>query len=96
VWHDLPQPPQFAASDVVSLHVPLHDDCPEGHTHLPDLHVSPPLHVTPHPPQLFTSVVRFVQTPVQKVRPLEHDAWQTPATHMTPVGHACPHAPQFF
>jgi hypothetical protein len=35
----------------VLVQVPLHRVWPDGHWHVPDWHVSPPVHVLPHVPQ---------------------------------------------
>jgi len=49
----------------------------------------------PHAPQLPLSVVRSRQTPLQLVKPAEHDVVHLLALQMRPGGHTVPHAPQF-
>jgi hypothetical protein len=96
-WHGVPHAPQFAASDEVSLHAPLHDSLPNGHVHLPPRHVMPLLHAALHPPQLFVFVVTSTQMPLQNVMlGSEQLSWQRPPAQRAPVGHANPHRPQFF
>ena len=72
--HGAPHWPQFAPSEPVSEHFPLHEIFPSGHWHTPSLHVAPLSHATPHPPQLFGSVLRSMQTPAQNVRPFWHES----------------------
>ena len=49
----------------------------------------------PHAPQLPLSVVRSRQTPLQSVRPAEHDVVHVLALQMRPGAQIVPHAPQF-
>ena len=51
-------------------------------------------HVTPHPPQLFTSVERAAHVPEQLVSPVPQENVQAPPTHARPLAHALPHEPQ--
>jgi hypothetical protein len=60
------QSPQLAASDVTSMHAPLHSFSPAfGHVQAPLTHVWPPGHAAPHAPQLLTSVDVFTQAEPQ-------------------------------
>jgi hypothetical protein len=96
VWHGAPHAPQFAGSDLRSLHVPLQSCCAVGHTHPPSLHVMVELHATPQPPQFWTLLVVSTQSPAQNVSPgCEHESVHTPCTHSAPSGHWWPQKPQF-
>jgi hypothetical protein len=89
----LPQPPQFALSDAVFTHEPLHDVWPTPHwAHRPPLHVCDAPHALPHAPQCFGSFVRSTHVPPQSVSPLGHV--HAPAAQTCPTVHAVPHAPQ--
>lgn len=48
----------------------------------------------PQAPQLFTSLPRLVQVPLQAVCPAGQVVWHAPFEHCMPPGHALPHAPQ--
>jgi hypothetical protein len=68
------------------------------------MHVSPLAHTTPHPPQLFTSLVvlrhplgQQVVPPVQAGPPLQLvGTLHAPDTHVSPAAQGMPHPPQFF
>jgi hypothetical protein len=66
VVHALPQPPQFAESEVVSTHavLPLHWTRPVVHAQLPLWQVLSLEHAFPHDPQLALSVVGVMQVPL--------------------------------
>jgi hypothetical protein len=65
----LPQAPQLAGLLVVLVHTGgmPHSLVLAGHAHDPLVQVRPPVHATPHPPQLFASVLVSTQAPVQLV-----------------------------
>jgi len=48
----VPHAPQCAASLAVATQTPLHSCSSTGHAHFPFVHDVPPVHVTPHAPQL--------------------------------------------
>lgn len=52
----------------------------KGHLHAPDVHTCDPLHVTPHPPQLLSSVWKSWQTP-------PHEVWPAMGQRHAPVEH---------
>jgi hypothetical protein len=62
---------------------------------LPFAHVVPPLHPTPHAPQLFESVFSLTHAPAQDVRPPLQFARHLPLEHTSPAGHAVPQVPQW-
>ncbi len=89
------QPPQFARSLVVSTHTPLQSSVPFGHSHLPALHVMPPLHAMSQPPQFAPSVCVSTQDAPHFVRFASHVALQSPFEQTWPALHATAvHAPQ--
>jgi len=51
-WHGCPQAPQFAASEFVSVHLPLHSVLPGAQAQFPWMHVIVAMHALPQPPQL--------------------------------------------
>lgn len=67
-------------------------------TQKPILHRPPPDpaggQTFPHAPQLFASVWRSVQTPLQKVSPGWHTVVHTPATHVWVLVQVLPQVPQ--
>ena len=92
--HALPHALQFAASDVVSLHLLAQHVLATSHaipqapqlalsllvsTHLPLQHALPAVHAVPHPPQLAASFLVSTHLPAQ---------------HASVAPHAFPHAPQ--
>jgi hypothetical protein len=96
LWHGAPHAPQFAGSELRSVHAPLHSFCPGGHTQPPSAHVMVELHATPHPPQLLVLLATSTQSPLQYVRVGSlHDSVHMLAMHSAPCGHWCPHDPQF-
>jgi hypothetical protein len=50
-----------------------HITWPDGQPHEPLLQLWPTAHLVPHALQLFESVLRFTQLPLQFIVPLEHD-----------------------
>jgi hypothetical protein len=50
--HEVPQ----LLTDVLLEHVPLQSCCPDGQPQTPPVHVLPPVHLVPQPPQLFASL----------------------------------------
>jgi hypothetical protein len=93
------------------VHIPPLHPYPGGQSELrtqlieqcPLWHVAPPWHakVEPQPPQLFLSLVKSTQAPLQRLKPLLHASVQAPDAHAawafaTLVVHVLPHWPQFF
>ena len=66
--HDVPQEP----IDVLPSQAPLQEWVPLGHAHAPFWQAAPPLHVTPHLPQLFGSFCTSMQAPPQFAYPVLH------------------------
>jgi hypothetical protein len=67
----LPHAPQFSASVCVFTQPLAHAvGVLPVHVQLLDTHVRPPVHVMPHPPQLFGSVARLRHTPPQLFVPV--------------------------
>jgi hypothetical protein len=60
----VPHVPQLFGSLVVSVHVPLHDIIPAGHTHDPPTQTRPAAHACAHVPQFAALVCVFVSHPV--------------------------------
>jgi hypothetical protein len=89
--HFSPQAPQFDGSALVSTHEPQ-SVCAAGHWQLPATHVFPPVHATPHAPQLPSELPRSTQLVPQAEVPAGQA--QTPSEQSFPLGHACPHPPQ--
>ena len=56
--------PQFFGS-LLDTHVAAHKCVPDGHTHAPPLHTSPPVQAEPQALQLFGSLVVSTQEPLQ-------------------------------
>lgn len=54
--HVVPHIPQFFGSTVVSVQTPPHSVSWVGHAQLPAAQYSPPVQITPHPPQFDESV----------------------------------------
>jgi hypothetical protein len=65
---------------------------PQPATQLPFVHVVPPAHRTPHPPQLLLSISGFAQIGPQRSAPGAQAHW--PPTQLAPAGHCVPHALQ--
>jgi hypothetical protein len=60
--HECPQLPQWKKSFVRSLQIPLHDVSPGRQAQFPAWQVIPqPVHISPHWPQLKSSVRRSAQ-----------------------------------
>ena len=89
----VPQPPQFAGSVLVSVHVPVQTVRPVPHVHALATHLPAP-HDFPHVPQLSGSVVLSVQSPAHASGALAGQP-HTLALHVAPLGQILPHAPQF-
>jgi hypothetical protein len=86
--HAAPHDPQFAASAWRLAHEPPQFVEPDGHAHLPPVHVADWTQETPQPPQLFVSVRVSTHAPAQNVRlGNEQESWHTPWTHEAPEGH---------
>jgi hypothetical protein len=84
--------PQWCMSVDVLTQLPLQLVWPEGHWHAPPTHTSPVGQLVPQVLQLFGSVWRFVQVPVQSLVPVAQaqlELWQ-----LLPPVHLAPHAPQ--
>ncbi len=67
----LPQPPQFVASVIVSVHTPAQRVWPAvlqgvSAAHVPPEHVWPEGHALPHAPQFIASVSTSMQVPPQR------------------------------
>jgi hypothetical protein len=92
----VPQAPQLVGSRRRSTQTPLHRSWPAGHWHLPEPQNEPPVHRTPHPPQLSLLDWTSTQAPPQAVRPAEHAARHLPDTHAgVPAAQAALQAPQW-
>ena len=90
----MPQSPQLALSEVMSLHEPLHDFWPVGHAQTPARHSSPlPMHGLRQLPHETTAWVRSTQNTLQKVIPAGQTHW--PAWQLPPGPHWFPQTPQF-
>jgi hypothetical protein len=84
----VPHLPQFAGSACRLAQEPPQFVVPEGHEHLPAVHVADWTQATPHPPQLVVSVLVSTHAPAQNVRVGdEQESWHTPPAHAAPVGH---------
>jgi hypothetical protein len=77
------------------------EHCEAAHVQTPPLHGTLLLQVCgePHPPQLFLSVSKLTQAPLQALKPASHVNVHALPTHAavalgTVVEHACPHVPQ--
>jgi hypothetical protein len=57
-------------------------------------HAMPPVHATPHAPQLLVSLVRFTQAPEQSVSPVPHVLAQPPWLQTCVAVHAVVQFPQ--
>ncbi len=91
----MPQAPQFAGSDVMSVQVPAQRLCPTPHWHSPAMQCSPPVHAAPQAPQCASLLRRSTHAPVHTVSPGEHPvAVHVPVEHTSPVAHRLPQAPQ--
>ena len=64
--------------------------------HAPPMHIAPPVHVTPHPPQFVGLRVTSTQPLAQDIVPMGHVVLHAPALHTWPAAHVVPHAPQCF
>jgi hypothetical protein len=105
--HALPQVPQFFASKLVFVQVPLQFDSVERQQR-PDLHALPICvsQVVPHAPQFASSVFVSTHAPEHAVLPMGHTTAQVPLTHSHvpppcdaaafPPPQIVPHAPQWF
>jgi hypothetical protein len=69
---DWPQVPQLELSPFTSVHVPLHDVCPAGHSQFPLAQIKPSAQALPQAPQFLGSVCVLRQEPLQLVRPPPH------------------------
>src|SRR5262249_51880177 len=91
--HELPaaqatsHEPQCATSDWMSMQDVPHFLVGDGHpsVHEPAEHTSPPMHGTPHPPQLAPSVFVSTHSPLQRVRSFGHDGAPPPPPPEVPV-----------
>ena len=92
VPQERPHPPQFAGSDVGSVHVPPPPPkppppqtmSPVGQLHTPLTQLAPLAHLRPHAPQLFGSVARTAHPPPgHATAPVPHV--QTPAAQEPPA-----------
>jgi hypothetical protein len=95
--HFVPHAPQLAGLLVVLVHT---GGIPQfivlgGQAQTPMLHTAPPVQASPHPPQLFTSVIVSTQAPVQFVVPAGHIVVHIPAQTCGAV-HMMVHIPQFW
>ena len=94
--HLMPQPPQFAASLVVSMQTPLQSCLPAGHRQLPPLQLVPPEQTLPHAPQLvpsdFTSTHALPHCVVLGGHVVTHE----PEEQSCPFLQAKPQLPQLF
>ena len=93
--HVVPHAPQFFGSVFVSTQVPLHTDCPVGHTHWLLVQEAPVAHAVVQLPQC--AVLAVMSTHWLFVphgpRPAAH--WHAPIQHDWSLGHAWPQLPQF-
>lgn len=64
----IPQPPQWRGSLAISTHI-VPQRTPLRQPHTPPVQVMPPLHVTPHAPQLSALTLRSTQAPPQGTAP---------------------------
>jgi len=86
--HTEPHDPQFCASAWRFAQAPPQFDVPDGHAHLPPLHVADMTQATPQPPQLFVSVLVSTHVPAQNVRVAGMQvSWHTPPMHEAPAWH---------
>lgn len=90
--HALPQPPQFAGSDFVSVQVVPQTSVPFGQTQ-PPAQSAPVGHFVSHPPQWFTLDWVSTQAPPQNVRLLPHE--HVPPEQALPAGHLTAQLPQW-
>ena len=89
-WQQL-LPQQISAPGQV-MQLPLTQVCvPSGHRQLPPEQVLPPVHVTPHAPQLLF-VFRYTHAPPQAVWPLGQT--HLPLKQVAPLGQTLPQVPQ--
>jgi len=79
---------------MVFTHNPEHSMVGAVHTHAPATQVLPPLHASPHPPQLALSLCVSTQLPAQSVVAPGQLAIHADAPHTWPVAHIIMHAPQ--
>ncbi len=63
----VPQAPQFARSEVRSLHTPEQAVWPEGQPQVPETQEVPPVHLVPQVPQLRESDLTSTQDPLHSV-----------------------------
>jgi hypothetical protein len=70
--HAVPQPPQLAASVVVSVQPAAQAARPFWHPHVPLTHALPTTQVAPQAPQCAASDVRFTHAPPHWVWPSGH------------------------
>jgi hypothetical protein len=104
--HRLPQPPQFAPSELRSAQTPgpppipipppMHAISPVGQLHVPPEQVAPLGHTLPQPPQsrLFVCVSTHAPAMPHDVSPVGHPVVQLPPTHWLPGPQRFPHIPQ--
>jgi len=86
--HTAPHVPQFCASAWRFAQDPPQFVVPDGHAHLPALHVADMTQATPQPPQLFVSVFVSTHVPAQNVMVAgTQESWHTPLMHEAPAGH---------
>lgn len=91
----LPHCPQFIASALVSVQVPLQFASGTLQLQLPVTHSSSASHWLPHWPQLRRSDVMSMQRPLHDAWPLGHEAVHMPFWQMAPAAQVRPHEPQF-
>jgi hypothetical protein len=87
------QAPQCWALSMVFTHRPPQSVKPMGQLQAPFVQRVPPVHTTPHEPQLLLSELVLVHWPPHEVKPLQL-CTQLPPMHDCPEGQALPHIPQ--
>jgi hypothetical protein len=90
-----PQPPQFRASEEVSVHVPPQSERGRLQLQAPAMHSSSASHAVPQAPQLSRSADTSMQRPLQNDWPPGHPWEHAPAWQTAPAWHARPQPPQF-
>jgi hypothetical protein len=92
--HTVPQPPQFAASEVGSMQAPLHNVWPVAQcdAHAPLEHTCPVVHGVPHAPQWTGLDWSSTQRVSHSVSPVEHP--HTPDVQISLNVHMTPQPPQ--
>jgi hypothetical protein len=102
--HEIPQPPQFFGSKLVSMQTPASAQLlvPDGQMHWPASwafwaeQISVHVHAAPQAPQLLVLLVVSTQAPLHLTRFPEQVALQVPRLQTWLLVHAVPQEPQLF